>query len=138
MTNKEVFDTWQNANSAEKMCHSALRFPIHTDAPTEHGSPTLKELRQLLTALPREFMPALVAFAQVRLQEPFDLKRMIKRLLSGSLFFYLNPILSVICRFCRFCCGSAKGKTQLLVILTKEYKRFCFDGFFEKICFFLR
>ena len=86
MTNKEVFDTWQNANSAEKMCHSALRFPIHTGVQTEHGSPMLRELRLLLTELPREFTLALAAFAPVRLQEPFDFKRMIERLLKAVSF----------------------------------------------------
>lgn len=86
---KRRCDTWQNANSAVRMCHSALRFPTHTDVQTEHGSPTLEELRQLLTVLPREFTLALVAFAPVRLQEPFDFKRMIKRLLKAVSFSFV-------------------------------------------------
>jgi hypothetical protein len=72
------------------MCHSALRFPTHTDVQTEHGNPTLEELRQLLTALPREFTLAHVAFAPVRLQEPFDFKRMIKRLLKAVSFSFVK------------------------------------------------
>ncbi len=63
---------WQNVNSAAKMSLSASRSPIHTDAPTEHGSRMLKESRPLLTVLPKESTLAPVAFAQVRLPEPFD------------------------------------------------------------------
>jgi hypothetical protein len=90
------------------MCHSALRFPTHTDVQTEHGNPTLEELRQLLTALPREFTLAHVAFAPVRLQEPFDFKRMIKRLLKAVSFsFWCFCPLNSVC---------IKEKTQSLVI----------------------
>ena len=46
----------------------------------------LRELRLLLTELPREFTLALAAFAPVRLQEPFDFKRMIERLLKAVSF----------------------------------------------------
>ena len=37
---------WQNANFVTKRLLSASRFLTHTDVQTEHGNPTLKELKQ--------------------------------------------------------------------------------------------
>ena len=37
---------WQNVNFVTKKLLSASRFLTHTDVQTEHGSPTLRELRQ--------------------------------------------------------------------------------------------
>ena len=37
---------WQNVNFVTKKLLSASRFLTHTDVQTEHGNPTLKELKQ--------------------------------------------------------------------------------------------
>ena len=83
---------WQNANFVTKRLLSASRFLTHTDVQTEHGNPTLRELRQSLTALPAEFMLAHAACAPVRLPA---LSKWIKSQSNSAPKFHFGALLFI-------------------------------------------